>query len=108
MVGRRQRERCRCDPWVCGGRPGKRRVLRGGSFNNNQRNVRCAYRNRNNPDNRNNNIGFRVVVSHESLCGAGSAAWSRLGGRGPAEGEPAWPVPGRWCGQSPDQRANIE
>ena len=39
------------------------RALRGGSFNNNQRNVRCAYRNNNDPDNRNNNIGFRVVLS---------------------------------------------
>jgi len=36
--------------------------LRGGSFNNNHQNVRCAYRNRNNPDNRNNNLGFRVVL----------------------------------------------
>jgi|CXWL01.1.fsa_nt_gi hypothetical protein len=42
--------------------PVELRVLRGGSFNNNDRNVRCAYRNRNNPNNRNNNIGFRVVV----------------------------------------------
>ena len=39
------------------------RVLRGGSFNNNPDNVRCAYRNRNDPDNRNHNIGFRVVAS---------------------------------------------
>ncbi|MBN1932716.1 MAG: SUMF1/EgtB/PvdO family nonheme iron enzyme [Desulfobacterales bacterium] len=39
------------------------RVLRGGSFNNNTANVRCACRNRNNPDNWNNNIGFRVVLS---------------------------------------------
>ncbi|MBC7233296.1 MAG: SUMF1/EgtB/PvdO family nonheme iron enzyme [Chloroflexi bacterium] len=37
------------------------RVLRGGSWNNNRNNVRCAYRDRNNPNNRNNNIGFRVV-----------------------------------------------
>jgi len=37
--------------------------LRGGAFNNNEDNARCAYRNRNNPNNRNNNIGFRVVVS---------------------------------------------
>jgi hypothetical protein len=37
--------------------------LRGGAFNNNQDNARCANRNRNNPNNRNNNIGFRVVVS---------------------------------------------
>jgi formylglycine-generating enzyme required for sulfatase activity len=39
------------------------RVLRGGAFNNNARNLRCAYRNNNDPDNRNNNIGFRVVLS---------------------------------------------
>ena len=38
------------------------RVLRGGAFNNNQRNVRSAVRNDNNPDNRNNNVGFRVCV----------------------------------------------
>jgi len=36
---------------------------RAGSFNNNQNNVRCAYRNRNNPNNNWNNNGFRVVVS---------------------------------------------
>jgi len=39
------------------------RVLRGGSWNNNQENARSAYRNRNHPNNRNNNIGFRVVSS---------------------------------------------
>ncbi|NPA93217.1 MAG: SUMF1/EgtB/PvdO family nonheme iron enzyme [Chloroflexi bacterium] len=42
------------------------RVLRGGSFNNNQRNARAAVRNRNNPNNRNRNNGFRVVVVHVS------------------------------------------
>ena len=42
--------------------PESDRVLRGGSFNNNHRNVRCAYRNRNNPDNRNDNKGFRVAA----------------------------------------------
>jgi len=42
-------------------------VVRGGSWNNNQRNARCAYRNRNIPDNFNNNLGFRVVVSI-ALC----------------------------------------
>ena len=36
--------------------------MRGGSWNNHHDNARCAYRNRNNPDNRNNNIGFRVVL----------------------------------------------
>jgi hypothetical protein len=38
--------------------------VRGGSWNNNRRNVRCAYRNRNVPDNFNNNVGFRVF-SHD-------------------------------------------
>lgn len=37
-------------------------MLRGRSFNNNSNNARAAYRNNNTPDNRNNNIGFRVVV----------------------------------------------
>jgi len=36
--------------------------LRGGSWNNNQDNARAVYRNNNDPGNRNNNIGFRVVV----------------------------------------------
>lgn len=38
-----------------------RPVLRGGSWNNKPSNVRSANRNRNNADNRNNNIGFRLV-----------------------------------------------
>ncbi|MFZ5517078.1 MAG: hypothetical protein ACOY90_10595 [Candidatus Zhuqueibacterota bacterium] len=42
-------------------------MLRGGSWNNNDRNVRCSNRNRNNPDNRNNNNGFRVAVSLASI-----------------------------------------
>jgi len=37
------------------------RVLRGGSWNNNGQNCRSANRNNNSPDNRNNNIGFRLV-----------------------------------------------
>jgi len=45
-----------------GGIGSSNRVLRGGAFNNNDRNVRCAARNRNNPNNRNDNIGFRVVL----------------------------------------------
>ena len=35
-------------------------VLRGGAFNNNRRNVRCAYRNNNHPDNRNNTEGVFI------------------------------------------------
>lgn len=38
--------------------------MRGGSWNNNRNNVRCAYRNRNEPDNFNNNLGFRLVRPH--------------------------------------------
>ncbi|MCX5645977.1 MAG: SUMF1/EgtB/PvdO family nonheme iron enzyme [Phycisphaerae bacterium] len=40
---------------------GSGRVLRGGAWNNNPRNCRSAYRNNNDPDERNDNIGFRVV-----------------------------------------------
>ncbi|GIK56245.1 MAG: SUMF1/EgtB/PvdO family nonheme iron enzyme [Chloroflexi bacterium] len=37
------------------------RVLRGGSWNNNDNNVRAANRNNNDPTNRNNNVGFRCA-----------------------------------------------
>jgi RNA-directed DNA polymerase len=40
-------------------------VVRGGAWNNNRDNARCAYRNRNQPDNRNNNLGFRDFFIHE-------------------------------------------
>ncbi|MCM8599308.1 MAG: SUMF1/EgtB/PvdO family nonheme iron enzyme [Candidatus Accumulibacter sp.] len=40
---------------------GDQRVLRGGSWNNNGRNVRSANRNYNEPGERNNNIGFRLA-----------------------------------------------
>jgi len=42
---------------------GVNRVKRGGSWNNNAQNCRSANRSNNNPSNRNNNIGFRLVVS---------------------------------------------
>ena len=42
-------------PWI------GRRVVCGGSWNNNQDHARAAYRNNNDPGNRNNNLGFRVV-----------------------------------------------
>jgi hypothetical protein len=46
----------------CLGLPGNWRVLRGGSWNNNRLAARAVYRNNNTPDNRNNNVGWRVVV----------------------------------------------
>lgn len=47
-----------CDIIQIGGRDG---ATHGGAWNNNADNLRCAIRNRNPPDNRNNNIGFRLV-----------------------------------------------
>ncbi|MBQ6764314.1 MAG: SUMF1/EgtB/PvdO family nonheme iron enzyme, partial [Paludibacteraceae bacterium] len=41
---------------------GSNRVNRGGSWNNNASNCRVANRNNNSPGNRNNNLGFRVVL----------------------------------------------
>jgi hypothetical protein len=55
-----------------------RRTLRGGSWNNNQRNARLSYRNRNQPDNFNNNIGLRLVVA-PNFYEAGKAG--RYGGQ---------------------------
>jgi hypothetical protein len=42
---------------------GSNRVNRGGSWNNNARNCRSANRNNNDPDNRNNDLGFRLLSS---------------------------------------------
>jgi hypothetical protein len=42
-------------------------VVRGGSWNNDQVNARASYRNDNAPDNRNNNLGLRVVRSSHIL-----------------------------------------
>ncbi|MDZ7291511.1 MAG: SUMF1/EgtB/PvdO family nonheme iron enzyme [candidate division KSB1 bacterium] len=42
--------------------------MRGGAWNNNPHNVACAHRNNNKPDNRNNNIGFRVAKTLEASC----------------------------------------
>ncbi|MBK8538762.1 MAG: SUMF1/EgtB/PvdO family nonheme iron enzyme [Ardenticatenia bacterium] len=65
------------------------RVLRGGSWNNNPDNARASYRNNNHPNNRNRNIGFRVVLAaHAPLPLLWSGAFwpddlpERLAGRG--------------------------
>ncbi|MFN6399649.1 MAG: SUMF1/EgtB/PvdO family nonheme iron enzyme [Planctomycetota bacterium] len=46
----------------CGSK-GTTRVIRGGSWNNSARNLRSACRNRNDPGDRNNNLGFRLLNS---------------------------------------------
>lgn len=43
-----------------GGQKGANRVIRGGSWINDARNVRAAYRNWNHPGNRNDNLGVRL------------------------------------------------
>ena len=48
---------------LCGAAPGNNRVNRGGSYNNNAYNCAVSNRNNNNPDNQNNNLGFRLVRS---------------------------------------------
>jgi retron-type reverse transcriptase len=50
------------------------RVVRGGSWNNNSENLRSANRNRTTPDNRNNNLGFRVSSTLFAGAGAVTAA----------------------------------
>ena len=65
-------------------------MLRGGSWNNNTRNLRAANRNDNAPDNRNNNIGFRVCrVSHIVIARA----------LGSPPGLPAIPAGYAWPGE---------
>jgi hypothetical protein len=46
---------------------GVKRVVRGGSWNNNGRNVRSAIRNRNDPAKRNNNLGFRLALAQHAV-----------------------------------------
>ena len=54
---------------------GASRVLRGGSWNNNAMNLRAANRNDNHPDNRNNNIGFRVCRGSHIVITLGWGCW---------------------------------
>ena len=63
---------------------GENRVLRGGSWINNGRNVRSAYRNFNDPGNRNFNIGFRLARAQDSagwLCLTRRSSCPRLRGK---------------------------
>ena len=62
-------------------------MIRGGSWNNKPENLRASNRNRNNADNRNNNIGFRLVqaaptaphgVGPELVCSRTGRVWQRV------------------------------
>jgi len=44
-------------------------ALRGGSWNNDEDNLRCSARNNNHPDNHNDNMGFRVVFPQSCTTG---------------------------------------
>jgi hypothetical protein len=64
-------------------------VVRGGAFNNNDRNVRCAYRNNNDPNNRNDNNGFRVVGVAAHVFRSGIFAAPEMPGGGDIARYPA-------------------
>jgi hypothetical protein len=51
---------------------GRKRVLRGGAWNNNGHNLRSANRNGNPPDNRNHNIGLRLAGAFSIAGGSKS------------------------------------
>ncbi|MCP4379008.1 MAG: SUMF1/EgtB/PvdO family nonheme iron enzyme [bacterium] len=48
---------------------GSNRVIRGGDWNNDAGNCRAAYRNDNDPGNRNDNIGFRLLSTRRVAGG---------------------------------------
>ncbi|MBL8666325.1 MAG: hypothetical protein JNM48_02550 [Rhodospirillales bacterium] len=94
-------------------------MVRGGSWNNNRENARASYRNRNHPNNRNNNLGFRVVCSshvssasssarcHSALlraCRARSAGIGSLPGLFADHGLRALAREERWRGRVPSAR----
>ena len=51
-------------------RSGSNRVIRGGSWRNDAQNLRSAKRNNNDPGNRNDNVGFRLVSTANCQIGA--------------------------------------
>ena len=62
---------------------GSNRVYRGGSWNNNADNCRVANRNNAEPDNRNNNLGFRAAfVPQSGLAGGHSFGEGERAGGG--------------------------
>ena len=58
---------------------GSSRVLRGGSWNNNENNLQSDNPNTNNPDNENNNIGFRVAAHDFRIPASNASCGHRRG-----------------------------
>jgi hypothetical protein len=54
-------------------------VIRGGSWNNKPENLRVSNRNRNTTDNRNNNLGFRLVQSTRTAGAGPEPGYSWIG-----------------------------
>ncbi|MFN9622316.1 MAG: SUMF1/EgtB/PvdO family nonheme iron enzyme [Cyanobacteriota bacterium] len=54
-------------------------MLRGGSWFNEPRNCRSAYRNSNHPGNRNDNVGFRVCCLPPAPFTARAVGWESSG-----------------------------
>ena len=69
------------------GQQGDHRVNRGDSWNNDARNVRAAYRNANHPDNRNNDLGFRLARAQEHAGGRVPDPPRHLSAGNPVRGE---------------------
>jgi len=70
------------------------RVIRGGSWNNEARNVRAACRNGDEPGNRNNNVGFRCARAHERVGGSDSEQVRLRGASASGAGSPKWSAAG--------------
>jgi hypothetical protein len=69
------------------------RVLRGGSWDDNENNARASNRNNNNPNNQNDNIGFRCVAAAPGVVSA-SQVQRVHGCDASAPGEHSRPGPG--------------
>jgi hypothetical protein len=73
-------------------------VVRGGSWNNESTNARTAYRNNDQPDNTNNNLGLRLVAPHAPPLPTGNVArCMALGGRGSERWRAVAPAGGPRC-----------
>ncbi|MDD8044469.1 MAG: SUMF1/EgtB/PvdO family nonheme iron enzyme [Verrucomicrobiota bacterium] len=95
---------------------GNNRVKRGGSWNNNARNCRVANRNNNNPDNSNNNLGFRLAstihgkagtVPFTLACVSQKAGTKTIEPAGPVRLEIKFPTPCRFSIHISEKRGSL-